>query len=288
MSKSNLFNFENNGSWGDFLIIETKKLASTIDFIKENKIKNIWISKYHGYGLKNISFLEKITTPIEGLIILDGDIKLDGIEKLSSLKKLSLNDETGFPLDLSNYKMIDRCSLLWNKKISNLSTCKKITDLNLKGFSDPGFLEYSLQELIELRELVLIKCKISSLEFISNRSKLEDLQIYYSPALKDISAIERCKTLRTLIIDHCKKIDAYDSIKKLSKLAFLTISDSAEIKTLEFLNGLRNLKHFGFVGTSVKDGDLSLCLKIEHVGFNNKKGYSHTYEEFQNRGQLIT
>jgi Leucine-rich repeat (LRR) protein len=282
-NKNDVFKFEKNGSWGDFLVIETKRLASTIDFIEANKIKNIWISKYHGYGLKNISFLEKIKTPIEGLIIIDGDIKIDGIEILKSLKMLSLNDETGFPLDLSNFKMIDRCSLLWNKKISHLSTCKKVKELNLKNVSDPDFLKESLQELKAIKELVLIKCKMSDLEFISDQSTLEDLQIYYSPILYDISAIERCKKLQKLIIDHCKKIDAYDFIKKLSNLTFLTISDSAEIKTLNFLNGLKKLKHFGFVGTTIKDGDLSPCLKITHVGFNNKKGYSHTYEEMQNR-----
>lgn len=57
------------------------------------------------------------------------------------------------------------------------------------------------------------------------------------------------------------------------------IGDSAEISTLNFLKGLKKLKHFGFAGTNIKNGDLSPCIGIEHVGFNNKRHYSHTYEE---------
>jgi hypothetical protein len=61
-------------------------------------------------------------------------------------------------------------------------------------------------------------------------------------------------------------------------LSFLAINDSSEIGTLDFIKPLKKLKHFSFVGTNVADGDLRPCLNIEHVGFNNKKHYSHTFE----------
>ena len=66
-------------------------------------------------------------------------------------------------------------------------------------------------------------------------------------------------------------------------LIFLAINDSAEIQTLSFLKGLKLLRHFSFVGTNVKDGDLSACIGIDHVGFNNKRHYSHTYDQLKNK-----
>jgi hypothetical protein len=275
-----MYKFEKNGEWGEFLVVETKNLGKIIEYIKRNNLTKLWISKEHGYKHKNISFLRDISAQIEGLIIIDGDIRLDGIEELVNLRMLSLSDKTNFHLDLSKYKRMCRCSLIWNKNISNISSCKKMEDLTLRKVSKAEFLAESISELRELKELALMECKMADLSFLSKLSMLHALEIYYDSNLKDITSIKYCQKLNKLILDHCRNISSYDILGQLKNLSFLTISDSAEIPALDFIKPLKKLKHFGFVGTNVIDGDLSPCLKIEHVGFNNRKHYSHKYEEF--------
>lgn len=273
--------FERNGSWGDFLVVQSKNLERTIEFINENNIKNLWISYVHGYKLKNISFMKKIKNQIEGVIIIDSNINLEGLNELTNLRMLSLSDETGYKLDLSNYSNLKYCSLLWNKNISNLSKCVNFEDLNIRKGGADIFSVDVFGNFKKLRELVLIQCKIEDLSFLSKASKLEHLEVSYSPSLTGIKSLVYCKKLENLVFDHCKNIsDDYQVLGKLNNLRFLTIADSKEIPTLSFLRPLKKLQHFAFVGTNIVDGDLTPCLKIAHVGFNNKKHYSHSYEDF--------
>jgi hypothetical protein len=228
--------FEKNGSWGEFLVVESKKINDAVDYINENEIKNIWISNVHGYKLKNLSFLKKITSPLEGLIVIDSNIELDGVNELTSLRMLSLSDEMGYKLDLSKFRYLKRCSLLWNKEIFNLSTLLNIEDLNIRKGTATVFTSDTFSGFKKLKELVLIECKMKDLAFLSNANQLEQLEVFYSPSLMDINAVRNCRNLEKLVFDHCKNIKGnYSVLSDLGKLSFLNITDSKEIETLSFI-----------------------------------------------------
>ena len=75
---------------------------------------------------------------------------------------------------------------------------------------------------------------------------------------------------------HCKNIENYDFINHLKKLEYLGLSDNTSIPNVNFIKGLP-LKHFAFVGTNIKDGNLALCEGIKYVGFDNMKHYTHKF-----------
>lgn len=274
------YSYIQNGEWGEFLSVNSSKLKKTVKYIRENNVKNIELNYYNGYKLKDISFLKDCSDVIEGLIIVQGDVNLNGIEELTNLRMLNISDETKYPIDLTSFKKLERCSLLWHKNISNLSACKELRELLLKkiALSDKNIKE--LEPLSELTSLTFIQSKISDLNFLQVFKKIEEIQVYYTPSLTDIEGLKFCsQTIKKLLLDHCKNIVDYSPIEQLKCLEYLGITDAKEIGTMSFIKNLSSLKHLSFVGTNVLDGDMSYCLGIEFVGYDNKKHYTHTLEQ---------
>jgi len=136
------------------------------------------------------------------------------------------------------------------------------------------------KSLINLESLDCTQTNLTSLGFLRDLPKLTTFEISYAPKLLDIDGLTYCKkTLTKLEIDHCKRIDNYEVLYSLPNLERLLISDSKEIPSIDFVSKMPKLQDFSFVGTAVTSGDLSLCARLKHVGFDNKKHYSHTYEE---------
>ncbi|MFZ1699393.1 MAG: hypothetical protein WBO10_08585 [Pyrinomonadaceae bacterium] len=83
-------------------------------------------------------------------------------------------------------------------------------------------------------------------------------------------------------IDECKKIENYVVMGDLENLERLLIIKSGPIASLDFLKSLYKLDFFSFGGTNIANGDLSPCLGIRYVGFDDKKHYSHKFRDFSN------
>jgi hypothetical protein len=274
------FKFDKNGNWGEFLMVESDRLEETIEFIKSQKIKNIAFNKYWGYKLKNIRFIEELRDIIEGIIIVTDDIDIEGINSLWKLKLILISDKFKYPVDYSVFKNLERCNVYWNDNYMSLSTCKNLSDLVISKFKLTDKNKKLFLNMSNLRKLTLIQGKVENLEFLKTLENLEELEISYMSSLKDIEGLAACKkTLKKLILDHCKNISNYVVMEKLKELVFLNITDSQEIENLEFIPKLNHLEHFAFVGTSVVNGDLRPCIGIKYVGFDNKKHYSHKFEE---------
>jgi hypothetical protein len=276
------FRFSKNGTWGDFLVVESDKLSETIKYILENNIKNIELNYYNGYKLKNVLFLKEVRNVVEGLLVVDSNIELKGIEELSNLKRLNLSDELNYSIDLSLFPQLEKCSLLWHKHYFNLNKCLLLRELLIKKIKINKRYNDLFSGLTSLEKLTFIQSSLENLDFLSNFKFLNTLEIYYSPSLKGINGLLYCKSsLQKLILDHCKNIENYEVLSELGLLEFLGINDSKELTDLKFIPKLKELKHLSFVGTNLKDGDLSPVSHIKHVGFNNKAHYSHTYEQLK-------
>jgi len=90
-------------------------------------------------------------------------------------------------------------------------------------------------------------------------------------------------TLKHLRFDVCKKIKNHDYVCKLHNLELLAFDKCSEIPTISFIRDLPSLKSFIFVGTNIKDGDLSACIGRDYVGFLNKRHYSHKFEDLNKK-----
>lgn len=274
------FSFINNGDWGQFLSVSSKNLNKTISYIKQNNIRNFELNYYNEYKLNDISLLYEIAESVEGLIVIGENISLKGIENFHNLRMLNITDEYSFPIDFSIFTNLERCSILWHKNINNLSACKKLRELIIKKLRLSGTGRNILYETDDIEHLTLIQCRIENLDFLKTYMKLKSLELYYISTLRNIDRLSYCsRFLEKLVLDHCKNIQVYNSIKSLEQLEYLMLNDNTEIKSLAFIKGLKNLKHLSFVGTNVLDGDISICKAINYVGFDNKRHYSHKFEE---------
>ncbi len=266
----NSFRFVKNGTWGEYLLVDSNRLDETVEFIRKYDVKNIELNFYQGYELKEISFLDQIRDVVEGLNVIQGDIDLRGIEQLKNLRRINISDELGCFIDFSAFKNLEKCSVLWNKKMKNLSSCSKLRELIVKKGDGKDLVELC-KGLPNLQLITLIQARLIDLNFLNWLTDLKELEIYYSPNIEDIQGLLNAnETIIKFILDHCKKVSDYGVISSLSRLEYLGINDAGKIPTLSFIKNLKYLKHLSFVGTDILDNDMSFCVGINHVGHDNK------------------
>lgn len=278
------FNFKKIGNTINSLLIESNNISKTIEFIKANKIKSIELNSQWGYKYKNIDFIKDVATEVEDVTIVDDSINLLQLSTLKNLKKNFIGGENKSHIDFNWFKKLEYCNVSWHNGLENLNECPKLSELVLRKYlhTDNNF--KLISELNNLIKLSFIQAKFSDLEFLRFFQKLKGFEIYYIKDLKSISGLEYLsKTLDKLIIENCKKIESYDSIKKLIHLTYLGLNDSSDIESLEVIKKLKYLKHLSFMGTKVIDGDLTNCIGIEYVGFDDKKHYSHQWKDIMKK-----
>jgi hypothetical protein len=207
---------------------------------------------------------------------------MSGVKFLKKLVRMTLsNNNQG--LDFSNFPQLEDASIEWNNKIINLNQCKKLSSLILWKFKPKSGSFKELGDLDNVTSLKVTQSNITSLSGLEELPHLENFEAYYLSKLEDLNGIDALRhSLRSSILDKCKKLHDYeDALSSLTRLHKLILGDCGTLGSLEFINKLSELIFFSFVGTDVKDGDLSLLLKrkFEHVGFDDKRHYSHKMKE---------
>lgn len=239
---------------------------------------------------------------LEKAVIIANDISF--VKKCLSLKHLKIipADDSGdrfdySPIyDMAGLKSIS-CTTIYGKneeysttvdysKINGIediviSNCKHLNYkgiATLKGLGLSNVKEDDLKNAFsstELDTLMLIQCKLKTLEGIQKSRKMQCLYLYYNRFLKDISALKEVKqTLRALRIENCPQIDDFTVLGELENLELLELSGSNELPNLSFIKKMKSLKTFIF-NMNVKDGDLSPCSNLSYVfSKKNRKHYN--------------
>ena len=167
---------------------------------------------------------------------------------------------------LSLVNCIDKkIELNWIYKIKGLKTLK-LQKLAIKKFE--------FKELLNLKELIITQSDLITMDNIQNLNELEYLGIRYCPKLLDISAISKCTKSKKLQFESSKKIEDFNCLSNLINLKGLIISNCGNINSLEFINGMDNLKFLSFVDTNIENGDLTPCLRLKYVGTMDKRHYN--------------
>ena len=148
----------------------------------------------------------------------------------------------------------------------------KIKNLSLLG-EYPSLVELSLRQAI-----------INSLEGLNKLKSLNWLQVAHVRNIETLEGLES-SSLKCLEIDTCKKITDFEKIARLHNLEKLILSNCGKIPTLKFISKMKNLKFLSFVNSEIIDGELSYCLELDYVGFNNKRHYTHTFEQFEKKNK---
>jgi hypothetical protein len=281
MKTKERFKIEQDIQGRDVFFIESARIEESIKYLRDKGLKNIIINSFYGYHADNLNFLSKLENFIEGLTIVDGHYNLKIINNLHCLRILGLADNGKDIIDLSNFPDLEECAVEYSPRLEGLQTCKNLLELNLTNYnsSNKDFSDY--HHLEKLKKLMLIQPKITSLEGIGTLTNLRTLDFFRATKLETIYSIKELKdTLEEVQFESCRKITDFESLAELKNLKKLVISKSGEIKSLSFLKSLKKLEFISFWGTNVLDGDLSYCIGVDYVGFDNKKHYSHKVEQF--------
>lgn len=176
-----------------------------------------------------------------------GKFSVNGIEFLQ-LDSISISDTKYFPFDKLNNGIKEL--YLRNVKI-------EFKDL------------FHIKSLIKLEIIQIKNDSLTGLDF----NNLEYLSVAYCSKLSNYSFLKDCKKIKYMELEKCKHIPT-NLLRELVKIEKLILIDCGEIDSLDFIDGLQNLKFFSFYGTTVLSGDLTPCLKLDYVSTNNKKSYN--------------
>jgi len=265
---------------GDTLIIESDKIRDCMDFFLNNTyLEKIWISKFHGYTEKDITFLKDYSFIKK--IKINGSYEISGLYYLKDLEFLSYdNFNKDQVLNLAVFENIKTCYLDLKQKVKGLITLSEVRDIRLFHYTVKEKDLTGLNNLKLLESLYISTSNIESLSGIEAFKKLKSIEFHYFRNLTHIEAVTSLSdTLKFLTFGNAKKITDFESVTKLKNLKTLGFNYCGFIPSIKFINDMSNLEKFKFMGTDVVDGDLSPLKRLKYAAFVNKKHYSMTYEE---------
>ncbi len=262
------------------LFMDSSRIDDCINYLYEHKLRRISINPFQGYSSDNLDFLSRLEDYLEGITVLDDRYDYRPLNRLHKLKSLGFVDNRRDTIDLSNFPKLESLACDYSKRLLSLEGCERLQDLTLSGYKSPDKTLKQFPDLRSLKIFSLFQSNITSLDGIGKLLSLQEIALYRLSRLEDISAItDLSKTLIKIELDVCKRITNYDILAELKKMETLIISNSGAIPSLSFIKQMPKLNFLSFVGTNILDGDLSPTIGLGYVGFENKKHYSHTFDE---------
>lgn len=268
-------------------MIDSDRLDESLRYIQQNDLRFIGINSYLGFKLNDISFLSQVAEFVEGITIPEAKYDTAILNRLHNLKVLGLADSKTSTIDLRNFPNLHTLACEFSRRIVGLDSCVNLRNLSLTHYDSAAGDLSQLPRLRDLEELNLFQTNIASLTGIEDFESLRTLTFFRANKLTNLDDLRSMQGhLQTLEIDQCKRIKDYHVLGLLTELRRLMISKSAPIDSLEFIKSLENLEFFSFVETNVISGDLSPCWKVPYVGFDDRRHYSHSYDEFMRRSGI--
>ncbi|MCM3575457.1 hypothetical protein M3172_19840 [Mesobacillus subterraneus] len=258
--------------------INEDNIKESIAYIQEHQINNVDLS----YELDQVDFLSEC--PDIEMVSLGGeDLKdVSGLYHLKNLKSLSIN-ETRPSLEI-DFERIPALEVLYGQlppKAKGIGTLVSLKEMRLWSYKPKTKNLEQFSGLKNLETLELIQSNITSLLGVEGLETLEKLGLFYLRSFNDLKNIKYLtNSLRVLEIENCKKIGDFTPIAELKGLGKLFLMDCGELASIQFINQLPQLKLLAFGGTTVLDGNLYPCERIEEVYFTQKKHYTHRLKEY--------
>lgn len=262
-------------------MIDSDRISECIEYIKEHDLRFIGINSYMGYKKSDINFLSDIADFVEGITIPDDKFDISVLNSLHKLKILGFADNKKTKIDLSNFPNLATLACEYSPRLLSLEVCEQLRSLTLTGYRVTSKSLIAIPLLSSLEEFDLFVTNIATLEGIERFTNLRKLTLFRASQLQQIDSLRALKgTITSIEFDQCKKILSYDALGELENLRRLILFNCHPIESLAFTRRLEKLEFFTFVGTNVLDGNLYPASDIKHVGFDNKRHYSHTSKGF--------
>ena len=268
-------------SWKGFPLIwiGSAQIDSLLHNSKNDRPIVVGISPQEGFGDKDLNILLSINTEnVIGLILEHcGDIDISAISALTMIKYISVSD-TKRPIDLSWFPKLEYVNIDWYHGIKFFNGENFVRTLYLDHFKPKDGCLDLLKSFTNVRELRVVQSSIRNLDGIGSLIRLESMLLGYLPNLQDISSIGLLSdTLLELEFEKCGKIANHHEVKSLKKLTKLLFCSCGTMPSIDFINDMKSLKFFTFIGTNVVDGDMSPLLRLDYAAFTNKRHFSHKF-----------
>ena len=149
---------------------------------------------------------------------------------------------------------------------------------NTAVFTELSFGTRMPQELFDavcsqqnLRKLYIKRGIYSDISKIANLSKLEYLHIGSGASVQSIEPFTHLKKLVALSVENFQKIDDYGLLASLGKLESLSVEGDGlgpqyiNVKSLDFLYDMSQLRFFRFLTARLKSKDYTPVLKLKNI-----------------------
>ncbi len=265
-----------------YVTVVSDELQKTIEAIYKHDIKTIVIKTYEGYGSKDLEWLKECSFINQvHLFCYEDDFELKGLHYLKDMKLLNLNvtaNKVLQELDFGYFSKLQNCSVDWNPKMKNLFNCITLQRLSLRKFKGKNL--KGISNLSNLNELIINNSLIEELTGIEGLN-INRLKLAYLRKLETLNGINTlAKSLKILEIENCTKIEKINYLKELINLERLGINNCKQIESLNPISNLSKLQYLDFWGdTSIIDGDMTPCIGISKVAFENRKHYNYKNDE---------
>ncbi len=249
------------------LILEKEKLAKTIKYINNQRIKSLLINSSYS-KIDDLNFLTEITH-IEDISILQNNLDLSPINYLINLRSLSF-DESKQIIDFSNFPDLEVLGCNYNNKLENLESLKTLKWLYLYNYNKDDLQEFS--QMKELYFFHLYNTSIKNFNGIGELSNLEDFSVDRAPKLEStIGFTEKNCKLEVLQLFNAKTLINTDSLGKLVNIKKLYLQRIPDIPNLDFLKEFIQIQTF-VLGANVVNKDFKYLDKIPNIlvpGYKN-------------------
>ena len=268
------------------LLFDTIRSKECIEFALEKRYDRIMLNPAHGYMSTSLKDLLPLKNVVKELIIGSEKIRYIELCAFQNLTMLSLPDNKIDKVDVARFANLKTLICNVNQRLVGLSECRELEHLLINRYSSVSDLS-NLPALPTLKKMALIITSISSLNGIEKYSKLSCFEIFSAVKLSNLSELSSlADTIQEVQIESCKNIIDFRPLAYLHGLKKLKIANCGTVASLEFIEKLNNLDYINFWKTIVSDGNLSFCMGIRHVAFDNRKGYSHNVEDFKKKHKI--
>lgn len=265
--------------WGRWHIawLSRENFNEVASALKTRKIDGVGLSPHHGFD-GDFEILNGLPV-FWGIVIIGADeLELSPLVAHTHLRFLTIDGKRTRSTDFNIFPHLQDLKIDWIRDDVLPSGQSELESLCLYGFKPKTGNLISLPEYPKLVDLELVRAGVTSLVGVERQKKLRKLDMSYCKGLVTIEALVRT-SVEYVHLEACGKIEDIPSLSLCPRMKSIRLSSCGNLRSLDFLRTSKTIEEFRFVKMEVADGDMTPLLELKSVGFIDKRGYSHTYEQ---------